>query len=72
MKVHAPPGGPSFEKKGLRFDVKVLRAARQAEPPRAILRGTTNRCSAAKYYTEENHVTVYIELLWVSRKPKVA
>jgi hypothetical protein len=29
--------GPSLEKKGLRFDVKVLRAERQAKPPRAML-----------------------------------
>jgi hypothetical protein len=29
--------GPSLEKKGLRFDVKVSRAERQAKPPRAML-----------------------------------
>jgi hypothetical protein len=31
--VHGSPGGSSLEKKGLRFDGKVLRAEGQAEPP---------------------------------------
>src|SRR6202044_4086359 len=31
------PRGPSLEKKGRRFDGKVLRAEGQAEPPRAML-----------------------------------
>jgi hypothetical protein len=35
--VHGSPGRPSLEKKGLRFDIKVLRAERQAEPPYAML-----------------------------------
>jgi hypothetical protein len=35
--VHGSPGGPSLEKKGLRFDGKVLRAEGQAEPPWAML-----------------------------------
>ena len=34
--MHGSPGGPSLEKKGLRFDGKVLRAEGQAEPPRAM------------------------------------
>ena len=96
------PGGPSLEKKGLRFDGKVLRAEGQAEPPWAMLsssgwslrqhafapnpivkftvhllqtasRRTTESCPAAKNCAEENHVTVYIELLWAcARKRKVA
>jgi hypothetical protein len=35
--VHGSPAGPSLEKKGLRFDGKVLRAEGQAEPPWAML-----------------------------------
>jgi hypothetical protein len=36
-QVHGSPGGPSLEKKGLRFDGKVLRAEGQAEPPWPML-----------------------------------
>ena len=35
--MHGSPGGPSLEKKGLRFDGKVLRAEGQAEPPWPML-----------------------------------
>jgi len=35
--VHGSPGEPSLEKKGLRFDGRVLRAEGQAAAPRAIL-----------------------------------
>ena len=35
--MHGSPAGPSLEKKGLRFDAKVLRAEGQAEPPWAML-----------------------------------
>jgi hypothetical protein len=98
--VHGSPGGPSLEKKGLRFE--VLRAEGQAEPPWAMLSCSSwslrqhafapnpivkftvhllqtaspadNRIGlAAKNCAEENHVTVYIELLWAcARKRKAA
>src|SRR5580692_8049538 len=46
---------------------------RRASTSDGISGGQTNRCSAAKNYAEENHVTVSIELLWAcARKRKVA
>jgi len=83
--------GSSLQTKGLRFDVKVWRAERQAKPPawlvwsisestcicaqssrevppsstsNRIPGGQPNRVHRRRNCAEENHFTVYIELLW--------
>jgi hypothetical protein len=53
------PGGPSLEKKGLRFDGKVLRAEGQAEPPWPMLSCSlvsASTCICAQSNREVHHL----------------